>query len=1127
MPIKLTSTQYKIIAVIAVIAVASALVSVKYFSRAFPEAALQIRVNRDESTPIAEKFMAARGFNLAGYRHAAIFSYDDDTKLYLERTQGLERMNQLARGPIHIWRWSHRWFRPQQKEEFRADVTPAGDVVAFDHEIPESAPGANLDQASARAIAEQFLASVMKRDLQDLEFVEAESNKRPARTDYTFTWKQKSVSLGDGSLRLAVDVDGDQVAALSEFVKIPEQWSRDYEKLRSRNNLAQIVDESLWIVLCLVMVGLIIKFLRERRSLPVALSAGAGVVAAALYLLNEANTFSLTLFSYQTTDSYSSFVTDYIGRSVVIALVVGGLFFLLMLASEPIYHDGFPAFVSLRRTLSWQGLRTRSFLMANVAGIGLTFFFFAYQTIFYLAANKLGAWAPSEPQFSDDLNTRIPWVGALFIGFIAAVSEEMQFRAFAIPFLKKITHSWVIALVLAAFNWGFLHSAYPNQPFFIRGLEVGTAGVITGLVMLRFGVVATLIWHYSVDALYSAFLMLRSPNHYLVVSGAITAGIMLVPLSVALVAYWRSGTFTDEAPLTNGNEVVRGAPEEPAAAGVEAAPEAAARIEPAPFYRALDSRRLALAGILIVIFGALAFVPAYRFGSGIKTGIDRRQAIRAAGEFLKQRKVPFEDYHRVAWLEDNVDALAVRYLLERRSVQQTDQIYRQATRLVLWHVRYFKPLEKEEYLVFVDATNGRVFSYRHPLDEDAPGATLSGDQARALAEQALGENGYRLSDFELQDHHAEKRKAREDYTFTWQAKLGDPRNVGDEHYRVAVDIAGDQVVAVSRYFKLPEDWERQREGTRLANAILIGVVSLLGIALTGGAIALFVVNVRAIPWRASLKVGIFLAVVAALGEVFRIPTADRLYQTSVPLRTFTLLVAVGFVILPLLAGLAGWLLAGLAVSLYPDAWGVFRSAARRVWRRDAAVALVLSLAAGAGLGSLEELVGDRLHAYAPVEIGLAPPFFDTWWPAAEYFLQSLMHAVFYASMVAVVIYLVRWSWKRRAWWIWPCGLVILASLGPTGAHSWREYFADWALSLAGLVVTVGIVAWFFRSNALAYVAAAFCLDLAPKLRSLLEEPPGFYFWNGLALAGLTVIVLAWLFAPRSTAPGQDAAAESG
>src|ERR1039458_9749573 len=205
----LTSADRRVIMIAIVVAGISLAIGLKYFSHAFPEASIEFRVNRDDSTPLATRFLADRSWDVGNYRHAAVFDFDDDSKVYLERTQGLGRMNILTRGPIHLWRWSHRWFKPQQKEEFRVDVSPAGQIVGFARDLPESAPGANLDTTAARSLAEKFLQQVMQRDLAGLEFVDSVSEKRPARTDYSFTWKQKSVDLGDGSVRLAVEVDGD------------------------------------------------------------------------------------------------------------------------------------------------------------------------------------------------------------------------------------------------------------------------------------------------------------------------------------------------------------------------------------------------------------------------------------------------------------------------------------------------------------------------------------------------------------------------------------------------------------------------------------------------------------------------------------------------------------------------------------------------------------------------------------------------------------------------------------------------------------------------------------------------------------------------------------------------------
>src|SRR5208283_2025572 len=178
MPITLTPADRRVIIIAVVVAGISLAIGVKYFSHAFPEAAITFQVNRDDSTPLAAKFLADRSWSVSGYRHTAVFDFDEDAKVYLERTQGLARMNTLTRGPIHLWHWSHRWFKPQQKEEFRVDVTPSGQVVGFDHELPESAPGANLDSAAARGLAEKFLLDVMQRDLAGLEFVDSVSQKR-------------------------------------------------------------------------------------------------------------------------------------------------------------------------------------------------------------------------------------------------------------------------------------------------------------------------------------------------------------------------------------------------------------------------------------------------------------------------------------------------------------------------------------------------------------------------------------------------------------------------------------------------------------------------------------------------------------------------------------------------------------------------------------------------------------------------------------------------------------------------------------------------------------------------------------------------------------------------------------
>ncbi|MGE5326387.1 MAG: type II CAAX prenyl endopeptidase Rce1 family protein, partial [Deltaproteobacteria bacterium] len=877
------------------------------------------------------------------------------------------------------------------------------------------------------------------------------------------------------------------------------------EKLRSKNTSAQLVDE----VFMFALLGIILAFLVQRlrdHDLRVKMALGFGAVACVLYLLGQLNNFGLNQFGYPTTDAYSSFIGKYFLFSVLGALGWGAFIFLLVAGSEPVYREHCPGVVSIRRYLSWDGLRTRSFLMANIVGIGMTFFFFAYQTIFYLTANKLGAWAPAEVNYSDLLNTRFPWVWVLFMGFIPAVFEEMVFRAFAIPFLKKYLRWMPAAIVLAAFIWGFGHSAYPNQPFFIRGLEVGVGGIIIGVIMLRYGILSTLIWHFSVDAIYTAFLLLRSHNTYLMVSGAITGGIMLVPLLIALVMYWRTGTFVEEDQLTNGVEGISRPPREESATG---------QFTPLD-YQPLSTPRLLAAGILGAAFVALAFMPAQRFGKGIDIRIGKQEALERAQAFLGEKHIDVSGWRSVTWLEDNFDPDAVEYMEERKSVQETDEIYRQATKLVLWRVRFFRPLEKEEHLVLVDpaSRNGDVFGHWHTLDEDAPGATLTPDEARALAEKAVVEHGYKLDGFELQNSESKKRKVRTDYTLTWQAKPGDPRNVGDDHYWLVVGIAGDQVTSFARRFKLPEDWMREKEATRLSQVFLIandGV--LLGGGLIAGLLILFVLRLKAgqLRWRPSAKVAAVVVLATALTYLNMLPVVFSRYPTAYPLKLFWLSIAVSYIVVALLAGLLSWIAIVLATSFYPDAWRIFRASDRRIWRRDALVAIAVGLAAGAGLGRLNSLLAARLHAYLPSVGGLAPNFYNAYAPGGAVFLRGLIAAIVATSMAALLIYLVRLGISRRAWWLWVGLAALLVSLGPSGADSWKEYAAGWVVSFVPVAFFIVILAVWFRDNVLAYVGAVFAMAVASPLVGMLDEPQSFIRANGFALGIGALLVFAWLF----------------
>jgi hypothetical protein len=198
---RLRGSDYRFIAICVALLAATVYFSARNFYKAFPEASIDFKVNRDGAREIAARYLAAQSFQVTGYRNAAEFDYDDEAKTFLERVVGLEQANRLMGTRIRVWRWKYRWFRPLQKEEFRVDVTPRGEIAGLDHEVAEDAARPDVTSDQARALAEAFLRAPMGRDLATLDFVEEADVTRPHRVDRTFTWKERGFVIHDATYR--------------------------------------------------------------------------------------------------------------------------------------------------------------------------------------------------------------------------------------------------------------------------------------------------------------------------------------------------------------------------------------------------------------------------------------------------------------------------------------------------------------------------------------------------------------------------------------------------------------------------------------------------------------------------------------------------------------------------------------------------------------------------------------------------------------------------------------------------------------------------------------------------------------------------------------------------------------
>lgn len=1104
-----------------------------YFFRAFPEASVDFRVSRGEALKRAQSFMGGIDENIGGYRSSIVFDVDENAKTYLERELGLQQANQLMSSQLNIWYWDVRFFRPQQEEEFDVRVSPSGNIVGYEHKIEEARAGASLSRVDAQAKAEIFLSGKLGVDLSNWDFLpeEANSNKRPNRLDWSFTWEKHGFRAKDAPYRLQAALDGDNVSGSEEFLQVPDAWKRDFRRLRSGNDTLAAAFTIPYILILAMAVWLAIRLTnRGQTSWRGAILLGA--LAATLLFLQNLNSWPLWSASYDTNTAYGSFIALKIGGALLISVLTALTITLVLPAAEPLYRASQPRQLQLAKTFTLRGLRSKEFFSAAVVGLSFAAAHIGYVVGFYVAASHFGAWAPQEIGYEDSVNTAFPWISGAAIGLLASTNEEFTFRLFAIPFFARFTKSRWIAVIVPAFLWGFLHSNYPQEPAYIRGIEIGLIGIVAGVVMLRWGILATLIWHYTVDASLVGLFLVRSNSMYFRISGIVVAAAAVAPLAFSGISYLTRGRFESDEDLLNS-----AAPPPDLSTPTVAAPESSAvRVR----YAALTPAMPGFLVLCLLAGGALAWrLKPDAIGDYLKLSVNAKSARADADQILRQRGVNPDSYIHTTLFVNVTDSSANEFLRERGGVAHVNDIYDKQVPGALWRVRYFRDGQPEEYAVILKP-DGSLHSVHHTLAEAAPGASLTKDDAVARAEKFLREEKkIDLSQWSLVEASSDKRPHRTDHALTWQQNApldrasGAQAEAGHAYARMELAVRGDEVTDYRTYVKIPDDWSRKQQELTLSRTIFtiaIPVLFLGGLAIT--ALIIFLKNLRsqdarAIPWKRLSRWALWgfaaYVLVFALGD--RIPAFLGAYNTAIPFKVMLGTLAIGAI-------LVGPFYFGILAMVFGSAWYFAKRAFAEenfpgwtgmpaVYYRDALLIGLGGAGALIGLQTLLQTISQHwptAHRSAGADFGST---FDAYVPAAAILGTSLLHSLLFTGGVALAASFIaaqlRPPWMRAL--IYLLGSFALMNTNWGGP---ADFAKQWVAEIILLGVLVFGVRFVMRFNILGCFLVLAIIALISGAADLLGQPDHFYKLNGYGLVVALVLLLAWPFFAWRTGSGPEA-----
>jgi hypothetical protein len=169
---------------------------------------------------------------------------------FVWQTAGRDRYQKLLGVYVTPPGWVVRFARFQgdvaeRAEEYQVYTDGGGSVFRVSHDLPEAKPGKNLTSDEARQIA---LAALRENQPEGdgqvplettFSEISAEAAKRPARTDWTFVFKDtRDYGLPQGEARISIEIGGDQITDAVRYVYVPENWARDE---RARQNVPGII----------------------------------------------------------------------------------------------------------------------------------------------------------------------------------------------------------------------------------------------------------------------------------------------------------------------------------------------------------------------------------------------------------------------------------------------------------------------------------------------------------------------------------------------------------------------------------------------------------------------------------------------------------------------------------------------------------------------------------------------------------------------------------------------------------------------------------------------------------------------------------------------------------------------
>ena len=1115
---------------LAFFAIVGALIYFLKNSEAFPSASLDLNIPRQEIANKARDWAHRLGYNKTGTIASTTFFEDEGVKTFLEFELGTERGGELMRGEIPVWMWVSRFCKERDPEECSVILAPDGTFLKFKHTIPNDLALPLISHDEAEKVARDFTEKVAGRSLEGYRLVGDETSTQLKRKDYRFIWENRKTDYKGARQRIRVEVDGNRVGVFSQLLNLPEEWQRRYEKMRSYNLQLYGIAAVFWNIL-VALAGVTFLWSVTTHKIRWRAAIAFGAAFAIIQMLEGLNGFPTIISQYEPLKStYQAYIAEQLFSRVIGLL---GFFVIGVMcagAAELIYRMSFPARIAAENWLRPRALSSLELSKGLLVGNISPMLYLGWIISYYLLGKHIGFYTPlSVENYRAVASSFVPAFSAVALGVFASLHEEILYRVIALNLSQKlillipkipknkVAIFWICNLFQAA-AWGFMHSTYPQQPCYARGLELTFSGLMFGWIFQTFGLLPCIVSHYLIDCFLGAKIFLDSAQPDLSIPAAMAISPFLLLLIYALIRRRqekKKGSEPDISILLN--ETVS----ESIARKPEPEIEQNRHVKYEPIGRERLSK-LALGTVAILMVSAFTW-RTLSVGRDVRLVVGRAQAEKIADQALKAKGVDARQYRRVTWLTADTTGEELQYLQEKVGRTEVVKLANLEDFGFTWVVRYFRPLEIREYQELLDG-RGVEYSPMITEPEDTPGASLTEKEAIKIASDYVHKMHPEFLPVVFDSIEETRREHRIDFRIFFESPL---QRVAEAPAKLQVKLVGDKVAMYKQGWNLPDTWKDEFERKRLRDEIMNIVTMIYRVVLIAMMVWWMIGLLRsgAVRWRLPLIISGALLGLSLINELNSLPTIFSTYSTSTSIDTFMskavldslqrLLWSTVSVVFPAALALGVFRLIAPDVSIYSLLRVGFhptddfeRMQQRQLWR-DAVVCgfsmAVLRWSLASLSHGVECLVSPQVQStslWAVTHLG------NLYSPQLDIVTECLSRAVKETFNVAIFVGLYQkfgGSFKKSV-----LLMVVLVLLQNGQDRYWQDYLVDVVHSLIDWTFFYMFVAKFGKRNIFVYMIYGLVSEILSRLPILAFHAPKVMLNDIISCVIVLLLPIAWV-----------------